>query len=89
VGGLIFIPTFYSLFVFRLCQGIAMGLYSSMVPIIIKELAPVEISGPLGSYTALSIAFGMFLAPIFAYVLSFITNDETGRYYWYYLFALP
>ena len=89
VGGLIFIENFYSLLIFRLLQGIAVGLYSSVTPIIIKELSPVEISGQLGSYTQLNIAFGMFFGCLFAYILSQITGDDTGRYYWYYVYAFP
>jgi hypothetical protein len=43
----------------------------------------------LGSYTQLKIAFGMFFGCIFAYILSRITNDETGGKYWYYVYAFP
>jgi MFS family permease len=36
VGGLIFIENFYSLLIFRLLQGFAVGLGSSLSPVIIK-----------------------------------------------------
>lgn len=36
VGGLIYIENFYSLLVFRLLQGVFVGMYSSVTPIMIK-----------------------------------------------------
>lgn len=87
VGGLIYIQNFYSLLCFRFCQGVFVGMYSALAPLIIKELAPTEISGTLGSYAQLCITFGISFACIFAYALKKITNDFTGRECWYYLYG--
>ncbi len=36
VGGLIYIHNFYSLMVFRIMQGVMVGIYTSIAPLIIK-----------------------------------------------------
>jgi hypothetical protein len=37
----------------------------------------------------MGISFGQFFGSFFAYVLSQITNDTTGRSTWYYVYAFP
>ena len=49
-GALIYIQDPYALFFIRIGQGICVGIYSSVVPVIVMEMSPVEISGSLGSY---------------------------------------
>lgn len=87
VGALIYIENFYSLLFFRLCQGIFVGIYSSLASLIIKELSPTEISGTLGSYTQLNVCFGVFFGCIFSYILKKITGDDTGADFWYILYG--
>jgi MFS family permease len=82
-GGFIYIPNFYTLLLFRFLQGFCVGAYSSVAPLIIKELSPTEISGTLGSYTQLLVTLGVFFGCIFKYILYKITGDKTGRDYWY------
>ena len=55
-----------------------MGAYSSVAPLMIKELSPTEISGTLGSYAQLLVTIGVFFGCIFKYILFKITGDNTG-----------
>ncbi len=89
VGALIYIQTFPTLVIFRLCQGFCVGFYSSIAPLIIKELSPNEISGTLGSYAQLNICLGVFTGCIFTYILKKATGDETCKDFWYIIFGLP
>lgn len=79
VGGLLYIQNFYTLVFFRLLQGFFVGAYSALASLLIKELAPKEISGTLGSYTQLNVFFGLFFGCFLAYLLKKITGDNTGR----------
>jgi len=74
-GGLIYIENFYTLLFFRFLQGFCVGAYSSIAPLMIKELAPTEISGTLGSYAQLLVCTGVFFGCIFKYILYRITED--------------
>jgi MFS family permease len=87
-GGLVYIPTFYTLIFARFVQGFCVGAYSSIAPLIIKELAPTEISGTLGSYAQLMVTIGVFFGCIFKYILYKVTGDETGKEYWYITFGV-
>lgn len=88
VGCFIFIQRFPTLLFFRLCQGFCVGFYSAIVPLMIKELSPTEISGTLGSYAQLNICSGVFFGCIFAYILKKITGDSTGKEFWFLIFGL-
>ena len=87
-GGFIYIPNFYSLLFFRFLQGFCVGAYSAVTPLIIKELAPTEISGTLGSYAQLLVCSGVFFGCIFKYILYKITEDDSGKKYWYITFGV-
>ena len=64
-----------------------MGAYSSVAPLMIKELSPTEISGTLGSYAQLLVTIGVFFGCIFKYILFKITGDNTGEEYWFLTFG--
>ncbi len=66
-----------------------MGFYSSITPLIIKELSPNEISGTLGSYMQLLVTAGVFFGCFFTYILKKVTGDETGKEFWYILYGFP
>jgi SP family sugar:H+ symporter-like MFS transporter len=89
VGFLIYIEVFYSLLLFRLIQGFCVGCYSAIAPLIIKELAPIEISGTLGSLSQLNVTIGVFLGSFISYVLKKITGDPTGNDFWFISFGIP
>jgi MFS family permease len=74
-GALIYIQYFPTLIFFRLCQGFCVGFYSAIAPLIIKELAPNEISGTLGSYSQLLVCLGVFIGCFFTYILIKATGD--------------
>jgi len=86
-GGFIYVPNFYSLLIFRFLQGFCVGAYSSVAPLMIKELSPTEISGTLGSYAQLLVTLGVFFGCIFKYILFKITGDNKGEDYWFLTFG--
>ena len=89
VGWLIFIQNFPMLVICRLFQGICVGFFTSMVPLIINEISPLELSGAVGTYTQLNILLGVFFGCISPYILLKITGDSSGWAYWYLVFGLP
>jgi MFS family permease len=88
VGCFIFIEQFYTLLFFRLWQGFCVGFYSAIVPLMVKELSPTEISGTMGSYAQLNTCMGVFTGCIFAYILKKVTGDSTGEKSWFLIFGL-
>ena len=89
VGWLIFIQNFPMLVICRLFQGICVGFFTSMVPLIINEISPLELTGAVGTYTQLNILLGVFFGCISPYILLKITGDSSGWAYWYLVFGLP
>lgn len=77
------------LMLIRVGQGICAGCFSSVIPLIIKELAPFELSGFFGVFHQLFITMGIFFCCFFTYLLSIITNDNDGESYWKLIFAFP
>ena len=75
------------LFVGRLIQGFCVGFYSSVIPIIVKENSPVEISGALGAFINGSFAFGGFLSFLFPFV--FQQTIQNPDNYWRLTFGFP
>lgn len=49
IGWLIFIQNFPMLIICRLCQGIGLGFFTSIAPLIISEISPLDLSGALGT----------------------------------------
>ena len=74
-GLLLYIENAYLLFLVRILQGICVGFYSAITPVIIKEISPNEISGTLGALNQFFIAFGVFFSFAFKYVLEKIADD--------------
>lgn len=52
------------LFIGRFLQGVCVGLFSTLTPLVIKEIIPVEVSGMLGSLYMTSIILGSLIAYI-------------------------
>jgi MFS family permease len=86
-GCLIFLPNFYVLIFVRICQGLCVGFYSSLTPLIIKEISPNEISGTLGALNQFMIAFGVFFGCIFKLLLSLIFDNKDGSAIWQIIFG--
>ena len=74
-GATVYIPNFYTLVLSRLVLGLCVGAATSLPTIIIKEIAPVEISGSLGSLVQTSIVFAMSACYFMVYVLIKVTGD--------------
>lgn len=68
-GLLIMYPNLYLFFVSRFFQGACVGLYSAIVPLLIKEYSPTEICGTFGAMNQTFIAFGVFFVFIFQFIL--------------------
>ena len=56
------IPNFGLLFFCRIMQGICIGIYSTAIPIILKELLPKEVEKKINFLTHLLCSLGAFSA---------------------------
>ena len=83
-----YVPNFYTLVASRLVQGMCVGAATSLPSIIIKEMAPVEISGILGSLVQLGLVVAMSLCYFMVYVLIKVTGDPSCRAFWPYVFGV-
>ena len=86
-GGMLYVLNFYSFMFFRFCQGVVVGVFSVIIPLIIKETAPTEISGSLGTLTQLSICTGGTTGCLLSYILKQVTKDDTGKDFWFITFS--
>ena len=77
MGGLLFIPNVFTFMIFRVIQGMCVGIFSALAPLVVKEISPVEISGTLGTIVQLSISFGVLFAYVLNYSLKKIMDDLT------------
>lgn len=75
VGGLIYYELFPALLAFRLCQGLCVGFFSALAPLMINELSPIEISGTMGTYAQLNVVLGVTTGCFVPYMLTKITGD--------------
>lgn len=71
VGGtLTLFSNFYSLIIGRFIVGLALGLYSSVCPLIINELSPPELAGIFGTMNQLFIVLGVVITNLFTLIVS-------------------
>ena len=56
--------------------GFAVGLNSMLVPLYIKEVSPVVISGKTGTYNQLFITVGCFVATLFGLLIQDPDEDN-------------
>jgi MFS family permease len=72
IGGVFTLFTTYHSLVFgRFVLGLAVGLYSAIVPLFINELAPSELAGLFGTFNQLFIV----LSVVFTNLLTFVISD--------------
>lgn len=88
-GLIVFIPNFYTLMFARLLQGMCIGCYITMAPLMIREIAPTEIAGAVGSISQIFMIGGVSFACIFQYVLSQSMDDLECRITWKYVMGFP
>ena len=84
-----FFANFEVYMLIRVLQGGCAGIFSAMVPLLVKETAPFELLGVLGVCQQLFIVIGIFVACIFSFLLQVISGDPTGYNFWPWVFALP
>ena len=78
LGIMLFFANFKFYMLIRFGQGMCAGIVSAIVPLIIKEIAPFELSGFFGVFQQLFITIGIFTACFFSFILSLVTKDESG-----------
>lgn len=88
-GLILYVPRMEILFGARLLQGVCAGFFSSIAPLVMKELSPNEISGTLTSFNQIFIAFGVFFAFVFALIMTVTFNDPLGESTWWIIFGFP
>lgn len=74
-GLLLMVPNQITFFIARIMQGVCVGLYSAIAPLIIKEFAPVEIAGTLGAFNQLFVAGGVFFACLLQYIMKKVNDN--------------
>ena len=87
MGLLIFIPNFYTFIAFRIGQGLCIGACSSIAPLYLKEITPIEVSAMIGNFSQLSLGFGSFFAQFLSYILKKWSGDESGEEFWMIIFG--
>ena len=78
LGLLLYFASFKFYMIIRIGQGMCAGIFSAIVPLMIKETAPFELSGVFGVFHQLFITIGIFTACILTFILSVITSDDKG-----------
>ena len=76
----------YALLVGRMVQGFCTGLFSAVVPVMVKEYSPISLSGHLGMVKNIVISCGYVFGFTLALIFSFFLEPTV---YWFYVFAFP
>ena len=86
---MIFLVDYQFYMVLRVVQGVCAGVFSALVPLFIKELAPLELAAVFGVFNQLFITLGIFSCCFLTFLLGLWNGDETGRSFWEIVFAAP
>lgn len=78
----------YSLIFFRILQGVCVGALSSISPLIIKEISPLEISGIIGNLNQFSLVISIFFGELLSYIFKKCSGDESGESFWFIIFGV-
>ena len=78
--------TFNIMIIGRILAGIAVGLGHSLVPLYIKEMSPVSLSGRVGMFHQLLVMTGVLIAAIIGISIS---QDNSDLIWLYLMFAFP
>ena len=74
------------LFASRLVYGVIVGIQASILPLYLNSIAPVSVSGKIGSMNQLLTCYGV----ITAYILGFLINqDKNDEIRWRILVGFP
>ena len=60
-----------TLLIGRIIQGACTGVYSSLVPLVVKEYSPVMLSGPMGALQNNFITIGFLFGFLVSFLISF------------------
>jgi len=71
----------------RFFMGIATGLNSALVPLYIKEISPISISGSMGSFNQFMINVGITISYLWG--LGFDNSGTPSSTYWRVVFGFP
>lgn len=88
-GSLLYIQNMECFIIMRILQGACVGLYTSIVPIVIAEISPIEIMGTTGAFTQIFCSIGTTVAYLFYYLLSIGMEPQNLDTIWYYVWGLP
>ena len=75
-GLMIFIPNMYTLLIARIGQGLCVGMMSGIVPIMVKELTPISLSGSFGGFHNTSYIGGFVVSFGIAFALEPYLNTR-------------
>ena len=66
-------------------------MFLSIVPVIIKEIVPLELSGSFGSFTETFVALGTIIGMLMQYIILSAIGDYSGQKegFWRILFGIP
>ncbi len=73
----------------RFIQGACIGCYVTMSPLIIREIAPTEIAGVVGSIPQMFMSGGVAFSCIFEYLLAQYFEDKENRTIWVFVLGFP
>ncbi len=88
-GALLYITEMQCFIIMRIIQGACIGMYTSLVPMTISEISPIEISGSTGAFTQIFCSIGTTTAYLFYYILSVSFSAQRQEEIWHYVFGLP
>lgn len=75
------LPSPWPLLFGRLIQGYSVGSNSSIVPLYISEVAPLEAAGSMGTINQLFICIGVLVAPLLGFGMPTDQNNDDGGHY--------
>lgn len=80
-AGISLIKSIPAIVIGRFLYGLAAGIFSVYVPAFINELAPVEMRGPLGSWTQILITVGIMISFFLGLPIPDLTDNENKLKY--------
>lgn len=76
VTGCLQIGNIYTLFIFRILQGVLVGNFMSLVPTYIGEITPKELGSKFGIYPQISVVLGVLVAFVLGVILTSSFNQQ-------------